>query len=358
MSPNRRLQGRKADLVAKILARAEGSHELVGGASDGKVETSASSTPTPASTATASGDHASGDGGGALADAKAALPGGGGGTGTNAGDDDPMNYGGGKGPSTTAGGADGRDAGPPGPARQDGARRLAPWEGGTLREDVVQNSTKVAGSDAAAEAAATGKKVPDDENDERGAAASRMAPKCVDSGEVALGGQGNPAKGGEKRAKKTAALRKKKKSDGGSAPRCRPAKADAAAVRSFRRRLENATARAAAVSVPAETEHGEEREARREASKGVWDVLMSLSLFGGGGGSLSLEKLLGDGITADSLVGITQGLRYACGINTARTGAGGPKEGGGDNWSENTQRASEVCKSMFDKVCRGTSVLR
>lgn len=358
LSSDRRLQGRKADLVAKILARAESSHELVGGAGNDKSdETSASTIPAPVSTTTAtvgptdsvSGDGGGGDGGAPL-DARAPTSGSG-----ERGTGDCGNHGGGKGSPLAGAGTSGRDAGLVG--RND-ARRFAPWEGGRLREEeeADPNSTKAAG------AAATREDEQGERYREKEAAPQIVLSESTGGGEVGPEGRAPPVRDGENTGGKIAVSMKKKRSGEGGVPRRRPVKADAAAVRTLRRRLEHAAARAAAaaMSVPAgagHEENEEEAEARREASEGVWDVLRSLptSGGGGGGGSLSLEKLLGDGITAESLVGITQGLRHACGIDSTRAGSKGPKEGGGDGLSKNTQRASEVRQKVFGRSCWRTS---
>ncbi|CAN0421644.1 unnamed protein product, partial [Ectocarpus sp. 12 AP-2014] len=91
---------------------------------------------------------------------------------------------------------------------------------------------------------------------------------------------------------------------GNSASRSsRHGKADAVAVRSLRQRLEGVAARAAKTGARQEGRDKRKEEAARE----VWSVLAD--------GGVSLEKLFGDGITAETLVGVALGLRHGCGID-------------------------------------------
>lgn len=301
-----RLQGRKADLVAKILARTEGSHEIVGGAGAGKASGTAAA---PVSTATGKADDGAmpsdSRGDGASAEEKA-LAGGTEERGTDAG------IGGGRalgGKKTLA--ADRISARDSGLAGQGDSTDHAPREGSELRGALNPSSNTAART-------THGKK-----------AKNPAAPKNKN--------------GGEK---------------GGAARPRRPSKtADAAAARRIRRRLEQAAARAAAVSLPTAAEQGsqgrekagERQKGWEEAAKEVWDVLSSLPSGGGGGdgsiGGLSLDKLFGDGITAESLVGVARGLRYACGTDVPRSSAEEAQGRGGGALS-NTDRASQVRASV------------
>lgn len=307
-----RLQGRKADLVAKILARTEGSHEIVGGAGAGKASDTAAAT---VSTATGKADdgamRSDSRGDGDSAEEKA-LAGGTEERGTDAG------IGGGRalgGKKTLA--ADRISARDSGLAGQGDNTDHAPREGSELRGALNPSSNTAASTGAPAEVARTthGKK-----------AKNPAAPKNKN--------------GGEK---------------GGAARPRRPSKtADAAAARRIRRRLEKAAARAAAVSLPTAAEQGsqgrekagERQKGLEEAAKEVWDVLSSLPSGGGGGdgsiGGLSLDKLFGDGITAESLVGVARGLRYACGTDVSAEEA----QGRGGGALSNTDRASQVRASV------------
>lgn len=115
-------------------------------------------------------------------------------------------------------------------------------------------------------------------------------------------------------------------------------------LRNRRRRLERLTAQAAGTSA-APSEVGQEADGGKEAAKRVWDFISSVSLSSDCG-SASLESLYGDGITADSLVGLVRGLRYACGLD--ETGVAGERaDGNGEReieatgWNNNEQ-ASKV----------------
>eukprot|EP00903_Cladosiphon_okamuranus_P015379 g14205.t1 len=307
-----RLQGRKAELVAKILARTEGSHEIVGGAGGGKVSDTAVAPvltarckPDAGAMPSMPSDSGEND---ASVDEKALVCGGGErDTGADIARETAL---GGKQPSTVDGSST-RDSGLPGQGRKTDH---APWEGSELREAVTPNPNKVAGACAASESAvAYGKK-----------AKSRMAPKA-------------------------------KKGENGDKARARTTKRKTAAVRRVRRCLEQAAARAAAVSPPKETDQedrdeggaSENRKGWEEAVKEVWDVIVSLPSPSGGGrsgdsvGGLTLEKVVGDGITAELLLGITRGLRYACGIDAARFSAEGAQVGG-EKAPRNTERAIQL----------------
>lgn len=305
-----RLQGRKAHLVAKILARTEGSHEIVGGAGGGKV-----SSDTVAAGITPSGDDRENDD--AFADGKKALEGEVGERGTSVDIVDEKKCGG-RAPSSAGGST----------TEHDGADH-APWEGSELTGALTPNSNRVAGAGATAKAA------------------------CIPRYD----------KGGRKDEgpKKT----KKKNGGGSGTARSRPAKkADTAAIRRTRRRLEQAAAcAAAAVSLPTETqqekqEKGEAQEkekAWKDAVEEMWNVLVSIPLpsgrsSGDSTSGLSLEKLFGDGITAESLVGVTRGLRHAFGIDSAGLSAEGAQEGGEDAFS-NAERAGQVCTFHHMSVC-------
>lgn len=113
------------------------------------------------------------------------------------------------------------------------------------------------------------------------------------------------------------------------------------AFRSLHRRLERAAARAVAAAAAAaastrlahgeKEERGEEEADREEATaKEAWDVLRDISASSGdtngGDEPVSLRRLFGDGITAESVAGIALGLRHACRVDPAT----------------NTQRASQV----------------
>lgn len=114
-------------------------------------------------------------------------------------------------------------------------------------------------------------------------------------------------------------------------------------LRNLRRRLERLTAQAAGTSA-APSEVGQEAD-RGKAAKRVWDFISSVSLSSDRG-SASLENLYGDGITADSLVGLVHGLRYACGLDETgeaeeRAGGNGEGEVEATGWNNNEQ-ASKV----------------
>ena len=113
-------------------------------------------------------------------------------------------------------------------------------------------------------------------------------------------------------------------------------------LRNLRRRLERLTAQAAGTSA-ASSEENQEADRGGEAAKRVWDFISRVSLASDCG-SASLENLYGDGITADSLVGLVYGLRYACGLDesvVAGERAGGEGEGDTTGRSNNEQ-ASKV----------------
>ena len=298
--------------MAKILARSEGSHEIVGGAGGGMVSDTAVA-PVLAVTSKPDAGTMPGDSGdiGPSVEEEALVGGGGErDTGVNIVGERAS---GGKTPSA-ADGRSTRDSGLAGPGSN---ADHAPWEGSELSGAVTPNSDKVAGVGTMAKAAlACGKK-----------ANSSVAPK-------------------------------KKKGAKGDKARSQPAaKRDTAAVRRIRRRLEQAAARAAAVTLPAESEQEDREEGEaaekhkewEEAAKEVWDVLRSLP-SPGGGGELSLETIFGDGITAESLIGVARGLRYACGIDAARFSAEGAAQEGEANAQSNTERASEVCSDSSASI--------
>lgn len=387
LPPDDRLQGRKADLVAKILARTEGSHEIIGGVG-GRVAKQATPAPTAGSISTTtkggtgrtssdSDGDSSGDNSASPSSAEEVRGGGSEGHDTNCDSDNAGR--GGRGNKPLAGRVQGSPPPPSSciPAAED-STHYAPREGGELRRsntrNSIENATVTAGGDAATAAPTT-------TDDGQGREVHREKDTCAppvpppdgstesgsgggSGGRVGkVGGEGvndTLAQGASKSTKKAGVSKKKKKDDDDdvyNTPRSRPQtnKNDSAAVRrSLRRRLEQAAVRTAATSLPAETEHNEEEDAGGMADgKEVWDVLVSIPLTcsrggSGGNGRVSLEKLFGDGITAESLVGIGRGLRYAF-RKDAEAGGGGREQGrerGEEGWSS-TERASEVCICFF-----------
>lgn len=118
-------------------------------------------------------------------------------------------------------------------------------------------------------------------------------------------------------------------------------------LRQLRRKLERLTAKAARTSA-APSEEDQEADRGGEAAKRVWDFISRVSLSSDCG-STSLENLYGDGITADSLVGLVYGLGYACGLDetvVAGKRAGGEGEGDATGWSNNEQ-ASKVRRYAY-----------
>ncbi|CBJ31698.1 conserved unknown protein [Ectocarpus siliculosus] len=259
-----RLQGRKADLVAKILARAEKSHEITGGSGGSKKTTTPAATTAAATVPKNSSFSTASDGGSSH--------------GTTA-------------VSGNSGGGDANEALLAGASRH-GARVESGGRGG---DDC--------GDREGLPAAATTK----------GGAApvlARQEDRMVSNGDL----------GKKTQKKKVASKEKKKKSgehgQGNSASRSsRHGKADAVAVRSLRQRLEGVAARAAKTGTRQDGRDKREEEAAKE----VWSVLAE--------GGVSLEKLFGDGITAEALVGVALGLRHGCGI---------------DGGTSNAERASQL----------------
>ena len=133
-------------------------------------------------------------------------------------------------------------------------------------------------------------------------------------------------------------------------------------LQNLRRRLERLTAHAAGISAPSEAE--QEADRGGAAAKRVWDFISRVSLSSDCG-SASLENLYGDGITADSLVGLVRGLRYACGLDenvVARERAGGEGEGETAGWSNDEQaskvrRYADIGHRLGSQYCAG-SLLR
>lgn len=328
LSPDR-LQGRKADLVAKILARAETSHEMTGGSGGNKntatpvVPTAAATVPKDSSFTTASGGGSShgttavsGNSGGG--DANEALLAG-------ASLHDARVDCGGRG-GDDCGGREGLPAAATGKGgaalvltRQEGERH-APREGGELRGAAVARAS--AEPTAAAASARHGMNRQQHELEATPPAAGLPSDGSFSSvvGADRVVSNGDLGKKTQKK-KKVASKEKKKKKSGehgqgnGASRSSRHGKAGAVAVRSLRQRLEGVASRAAKAG--AGQEGGDKRE--EEAAREVWSVLAD--------GGVSLEKLFGDGITAETLVGVAQGLRHGCGI------------GGG---TSNTERASQV----------------
>lgn len=345
--------------MAKILARSEGSHELVGGAGGGKMSDTATAPVLTATSKGGDGKTTTDSGGdGAFVDEKPRV-GGSGERDTSVEIVSGNNWGG-----KTPLAADRSIARDSGLAGHDSADH-ALWEGSEVRGDITPNSTQVAGAGAAAKASLRYDRQ-DEARREKGAFAPKTPSKGIcgdDSGKVVGRGHDTPTPGVVKKATNTAGPNKKKKGGNGGMARSRPAKTDAAAVRIIRRRLEQAAACAAAVSFPTGTEQekrgGKEKEEKEngweDAVKEIWNVLLSMPLSSGGG-SLSLEKLFGDGITAETLVGVTRGLRYACGLDSARFSSEGVQEGG-EEASSNTERASQVRTCVFFGTCRETREL-
>ncbi|CAN0296867.1 unnamed protein product, partial [Ectocarpus sp. 13 AM-2016] len=321
-----RLQGRKADLVAKILARAENSHEITGGSGGSKntttpaATTAAATVPKDSSFSTASeggsshgttavsGNSGGGDANEALltaASQRGARVDSGGCGGDNCGDQEGLPA-----AATAKGGAT------PVHARQEGERH-APREGGELRGAAV--------TPASAEPTVAAARARHEMN--RHHLDQETAPPAVglrsdgplrrsgsNSGVVGAdrvdsnGDFGKKTQKKQKVASKEKKKKKKKKNgehgQGNSpSPSSRHNKADVVAVRSLRQRLEGVAARAAKTGA-----RQEGRDKREEKAAGeVWSVLAD--------GGVSLEKLFGDGITAETLVGLALGLRHGCGID-------------------------------------------
>ena len=139
-------------------------------------------------------------------------------------------------------------------------------------------------------------------------------------------------------------------------------------LRNLRRQLEALTTSAVRVnSVPRDAVSEAGQEADRggdgggQEAKRVWDFISRVSLSSsGGGGSASLEKLYGDGITADSLGGLVHGLRYACGLEEAVVAR--EREGGGERAREaadgrNNEQASKVRRYPIMSVECGNQVM-
>ncbi|CAN0140093.1 unnamed protein product [Ectocarpus sp. 6 AP-2014] len=328
-----RLQGRKADLVAKILARAEKSHEITGGSGGSKktttpaATTAAATVPKNSSFSTASDGGSShgttavsgnSDGGGAnealLAGASrhGARVDSGGLGGDDCGDREGLPA-----VATTKGGA------APVLARQEGERH-APREGGELRGAAVARASAEPTAAAASTRHGMNRHHHEQETTPPAAGLPSDGPLSGNNGGVVgadrMVSNGDLGKKTQKKKKVASKEKKKKKSgehgQGNSASQSsRHGKADAVAVRSLRQRLEGVAARAAKTGTRQDGRDKREEEAARE----VWSVLAD--------GGVSLEKLFGDGITAEALVGVALGLRHGCGI---------------DGGTSNAERASQL----------------
>lgn len=123
---------------------------------------------------------------------------------------------------------------------------------------------------------------------------------------------------------------------GDTGARCPSSSSSASRVRSFRRRLERLAARAAAGSAPKEGGHDGADYAKEDAKRAS-EFLLSLHDRCGGA---SLKELFGDGITAELLVGVTRGLRYACGVDAVV--ARGRREEEGEDRSNNADGVRQV----------------
>ncbi|CAM9952108.1 unnamed protein product, partial [Ectocarpus sp. 8 AP-2014] len=324
-----RLQGRKADLVAKILARAEKSHEITGGSGRSKKTTTPAATtaavtvPKDSSFSTASNGGSShgttavsGNSGGG--DANEALLAGasrhgarvcsGGRGGDDCGDREGLPA-----AATAKGGA------APVLARQQGERH-APREGGELRGAAVARASAEPTAAAASTRHEMNRHHHEQETTPRAAGLPSDGPlrgSGNNSGVVGadrMVSNGDLGKKTQKKKKVASKEKKKKKSgehgQGNSASRSsRHGKAGVVAVRSLRQRLESVAARAAKAG--AGQEGGDKRE--EGAAREVWSVLAD--------GGVSLDKLFGDGITADTLVGVALGLRHGCGISGSTSDA-------------------------------------
>lgn len=140
----------------------------------------------------------------------------------------------------------------------------------------------------------------------------------------------------------------------------------ASRMRSLRRQLEELAARAAVAARSETTRDSVEKTAGKERGSTGWaesgvgtqeakevsTFLMSFCVSdnaradgGSGGGGYSLEKLFGDGVTEESLVGVVRGLVYACRAHdgefiAARSGAVGSETTGDESY---TRQIHQVC---------------
>lgn len=321
--------------MAKILARGKGSHEVLGGSGGGKKEaphaadpsTDAPSVPTTASEGThsarapsaisASGNPILSDDDRAEGESFVDVDGGSNG-GKSADRDESA--------AATAEGEEKSTSCVPDPSGVDAD--LAPREGGELRGEVARSSGEAAGLAAGPTADAADGAAPTAITHKHRTEESSI-PTVIPSQGTGGGIEEAPTTDLAGGPQKTAASKKSKKR-GGNKP-------DAEALRSLRRRLERAAARAVGSAAYPSTgranDGNEERGAQEEAAaKEVWDVLTDMSLSsgdttsGGGRAAVSLRRLFGDGITAESIAGIALGLRHACRLDAA-----------------GTERASQVC---------------
>ncbi|CAM9216799.1 unnamed protein product, partial [Scytosiphon promiscuus] len=276
-----RLQERKADLVAKILARRKGSHELLSETDDGEEEaTHAAAADVDASDPTADeegSDRASGPSSGGegrtsvLADDDCAR------AGSSLGVDGDSSGGKNMEQEASSAAAEIEDKGSASCVTDRDGANPAPREGSELRRAVGRRSwggtdPKTAGPIAPSSSAASTAGEHED-NKEGFSATTSLSPKGTDRGGAILSaGVGRP---------KESAVSKKKNKKGGDGR-------DPEALRSLRRSLERAIAR---MSAPG------------GGTSGVGDE------------RVSLRRLFGDGVTAEAVSGIALGLKHACRID-------------------------------------------
>lgn len=324
-----RRQQKKAELMDKILARMDGSHEILGGTGDGGTDSKPFATTAAASGGLPARKRSSNKSLTVGRDDEYDVP-------SRGGTDKPEASG------TDASGERQEERGAIGACARRCDERTAPREGGELKKDAAQ---KTITESAPAVIPLAGR--------------AHRTPPSVSTASPAIGSRGRGVTG-KKMKKNPSNTRRNAESSirqptEGTTTASNTGIAHAAAaattprkkgpfpgpsasrVRSLRRRLEHLTVCAAT------TTQARKEAARCSEGEGGEDVKMAadfLLSLPTERDSPSLKKLFGDGIMEESLVGVARALCYACGGDATVTAGEG--EGGGRGRNINAERVCQV----------------